>query len=618
MKQLFALLIACVSVHSFCSASLNPQNTSNAQNHLSEVNREWNQFSIQKHQKVVSFTTDIDRIEFHLLEVEKLLRSKNLSEYSYQQISNRMAMLDVLHNYAKAKVFPINLHHKGRQPYFIDHLGTHCAVGFLVQASGFGEISQEIARSQNYSYVREIESEKLLQWSKEFGFDVNELALIQPGYLIQTNYAPINEGTNGVVNFSSKAGNTVYFSGEFDEVDGTICNKLAKYSNNQLTCIGIGINDEVTALMGADEVSVFLSGSFEDQSSGIFYPLVKNTNGVNTFFEVPNRPNAKGLSFLIAGTYEKKIAIFTEEYGYEVFRYSGFDESWTILCKTNGPILDIESYAGSTLVAGDFSNVTLFENGSAVNYAASSFVEISYEGTLANSPTKSLPSTINKILRDGSFVYLAGKTNALNGPVLSRYYNGDAQPFITIPGSGSQLDLGASIIDLARNPANNDLILVGKLSNANSYAMYAGKGVFNYDLFTGYLSAFGSFNDTVRTVQVVSGELFVGGNFSSSIAYPGVQLNHLAKYSNSLELAENIQFPQLEIFPNPTTSSITISGMTNNEIFQYQITDLQGKIWKSDETSIPIIYVEDLSSGIYFLNVENDKLEHSVIRFVKN
>ena len=44
-------------------------------------------------------------------------------------MEKRHDLLASLEEYAGQQVFPQNIYHAHRQPYFIDHKGTHCAVG---------------------------------------------------------------------------------------------------------------------------------------------------------------------------------------------------------------------------------------------------------------------------------------------------------------------------------------------------------------------------------------------------------------------------------------------------------------------------------------------------------
>ncbi|MEQ1768086.1 MAG: hypothetical protein ABL859_11700, partial [Methylotenera sp.] len=78
--------------------------------------------------------------------------------------------------------FPLNTLHTNRQPYFIDDNNNYCAVGYLMKKSGADNIAKDIQATQNYSYLKDIKNPKLMNWVKQSGLSLDELALIQPGY----------------------------------------------------------------------------------------------------------------------------------------------------------------------------------------------------------------------------------------------------------------------------------------------------------------------------------------------------------------------------------------------------------------------------------------------------
>src|SRR5437868_3411237 len=79
-----------------------------------------------------SFKSDVELIQLHLLLVEKNLSNAPATGLTAIQLANRSECLDILHAYWTKGVFPINLYHAKRTPYFIDHVGTACAVGQLI------------------------------------------------------------------------------------------------------------------------------------------------------------------------------------------------------------------------------------------------------------------------------------------------------------------------------------------------------------------------------------------------------------------------------------------------------------------------------------------------------
>lgn len=158
---------------------------SNALEQLIYVNAEWkNQADADPALKIRKALPlgELQLLQFHLSETEKLLRSRDVSGLSPQARANRNKNLDVLHRYMLAGVFPVNSGHQHRQPYFIDINNTFCAVGYLMKESGAEAEAREIQRTQNFSYLADIHHEKLMGWVQQSGLTFDELALIQPGY----------------------------------------------------------------------------------------------------------------------------------------------------------------------------------------------------------------------------------------------------------------------------------------------------------------------------------------------------------------------------------------------------------------------------------------------------
>jgi hypothetical protein len=161
---------------------------------LETVNSYWKgrEVSIPILNERVAFATDIERIQLHLELVEKNLRETDVSALSPAQRVNRKTCLDILHTYMEKGVFPMNICHTERTPYFIDHLGTACAVGHLIIETGHGELAKRISVENNFAYVRDLHYPELQHWANTYGFTLEELMWIQPGYDCQGGSCPNN------------------------------------------------------------------------------------------------------------------------------------------------------------------------------------------------------------------------------------------------------------------------------------------------------------------------------------------------------------------------------------------------------------------------------------------
>lgn len=128
-------------------------------------------------------TAERIRIQRHLAQVERELRQAPSEQLAPAARLARARLLDELHQYWLAGVFPRNSGHPNeRRPYFIDLEGRPCAVGALIQRSGHVELAARIDRDFHNDYVPDMTDRALLAWAKAHGFSVQELARIQPSY----------------------------------------------------------------------------------------------------------------------------------------------------------------------------------------------------------------------------------------------------------------------------------------------------------------------------------------------------------------------------------------------------------------------------------------------------
>jgi len=123
------------------------------------------------------------RLQTHLMYVEKLLRSKDVSTLTKEQKENRGKMLDLLNEYWTAGVFPENFDHPDKRvPCFIDKEGRICAVGYLIEQTAGREVAEEINSKYKYEYLLAMNDQTIDNWVQESGLTEIECAMIQPTY----------------------------------------------------------------------------------------------------------------------------------------------------------------------------------------------------------------------------------------------------------------------------------------------------------------------------------------------------------------------------------------------------------------------------------------------------
>lgn len=196
------MLIFCMLAITWSIPGYSEELTVKAQ--LEKLNRYWEDKDLNYPvlKQTMALTDEVTLIQTHLSLVEKTLRRKNTSHLTEQQKLNRLTCLDILHEYRVKGVFPKNLYHSSRTPYFIDEYNTACAVGQLLISTGFEAFAHKVRSKNNNAYIAELNAiyPEIKSWAHDFGFTVEELAWIQPCYCASNAPATINVTCHGGYN----------------------------------------------------------------------------------------------------------------------------------------------------------------------------------------------------------------------------------------------------------------------------------------------------------------------------------------------------------------------------------------------------------------------------------
>jgi hypothetical protein len=123
------------------------------------------------------------RIRTHLEYAEELLRKHDVSELPADLQANRKRLLDYLHEYRLAGIFPSNYGYPGqRTPCFIDKYSRICAVGYLVEKTSGRKTAEQINSKHQYEKIMDMEEPVLDEWIEASGLTKLECAMIQPSY----------------------------------------------------------------------------------------------------------------------------------------------------------------------------------------------------------------------------------------------------------------------------------------------------------------------------------------------------------------------------------------------------------------------------------------------------
>jgi hypothetical protein len=113
-----------------------------------------------------------------------MLLARDVWSLSPAQRSAREHNIRRLRRYRLRGVFPHNHDVAGRRvPFFVDRHGTRCAMAYLIEESGCGDLVCRIAAARNNAYVAELASDpELVAWLEREGLTAEEAAAIQPAY----------------------------------------------------------------------------------------------------------------------------------------------------------------------------------------------------------------------------------------------------------------------------------------------------------------------------------------------------------------------------------------------------------------------------------------------------
>jgi hypothetical protein len=126
---------------------------------------------------------EVARLRAHFDSVDTELRTRDVSYLSVEQRASRAKLIAWLREYRDVGRFPENDRFPDRVPFFRDSQRTLCAMAYLIDRSGRGDIVDHIAKTRNNAYIRELTDDRaLVAWLDASGLSVSEAARIQPAY----------------------------------------------------------------------------------------------------------------------------------------------------------------------------------------------------------------------------------------------------------------------------------------------------------------------------------------------------------------------------------------------------------------------------------------------------
>lgn len=581
-----------------------PHSSLPAAQHLRRVNAEWQHYLEAAPTQAVQFPHDAARIRYHLTLVADYLRQHQPAALPTESQAQRQALLDTLTAYAAAERFPQNIHHAERRPYFIDHEGTHCAVGYLMQASGHGQLARRISREQNYAYLADIRTPGVVDWAKQHGFALAELAWIQPAYPPTTLFTSVGHGTNGPIYHmasfwhSGSQSDRLVLAGKFDSLDRQPCSQIGYYQNGQLICIGNDLTGEISQVAGVGS-QIWATGRFEGPDG--VCPLA-HYDGKDWHYEaIPGRDSATGTTLIYQHINELVVTIdLPPQPGYqEIWGFNLVSGYWIKYAKVKGKIMDVEINGQSSglAFAGVIDSVWYNDFGTDIAFAAQNVVFSDYGWNFYPAEGR-VSDTVYAVERSANVLYFGGTCSSDSGRsevCLAQYYHGVFQPLLTANDFGAH---DAKVIyDLLFFQDN--LIIAGDfwLGTISSF----GSNLAAFDLIYHRASPMSSFQQPIRALARYQNasfqeELYLGGDMKTG------SISHLARLSDPATSIARPASASISISPNPVLSQATVSGTPADA--PYTLYDLSGRAVAQGQLQGNRFDLSPVSAGVYLLQVD--------------
>lgn len=545
MKRILLILLVC-SISTLDYSALDFYKDASLHDHMIEVNKEWNKIELDILNIQHHFNSDNERITTHLLLVIRHLRKNTPSHLEYNQVQKRNSLLDELEEYAINSVYPKNILHDFRIPYFLDHENTACAVGYMMRKSGNDHIGQWVKSNMNNAYVAEIPAGALDNWALEFGFTREELAWIQPGYAPPlTGWYAMDEGVNGEVSAFAEFNGKLIIAGEFSDASGLAVNNVVAWDGINYSALGNGVNGKVNVAI-VYEGELYLGGFFNGGTNDIAI-----WDGISWTYQTAFPSKA-------AEVYEFEVHL---DKLYTTGSAQGFagpsyfiaiwnNSSWNIIKQFSGPVLSMKSHNNDLIAGGGFTGMFTNNELEEVNHIAiyTDGVWSELNGGL-NGEVYDVISTLSgdiiaagEIMKENEFSFgLAFAENnswsqiISEGWFLSNNIDGNAHFNHVMMVEGDTIVSG-------------DFLSFLDMTNGTNLAKIHTQG--NYTGGQPYVAA----DDEINLTTVYNDNMYIGGEF---ITLTGVPFNHVARFDFTSSF-DVLELDNISIFPNPVFDQLII------------------------------------------------------------
>jgi len=617
MKTLF---IAFILVFSFSFFAQNRQEE-NLYSQMIQINAQWAYHKKECPNEKRFFASDLDAIQTHLFLVCESLLKNTPDNLKQNQLTERLRLIDVLYEYAEKKVFPTNLYHDTRTPYFVDDFGVHCAVGHLLAHSGYQDMVRKIQTHENYAYIEEITTSGLAEWAYEHGFEIDELKWIQPAYWISGQVHPIGLGANKKVTKVFRSSNQgVVFIGDFDSLNGLPCSQIGSFQNNQLSCIGSGLNGLLNNVSNGNG-GLTAYGQFEHDNQNYSFASFNQGNWI--FENVPNREEYIAQSgFFGGGQTPLEIVLYHPNNPdiKEIWIKVGAS-TWRKSAQISGNINVIKASSLGRVYAGKFKEFIVFDANGEVEDTihVNNVIFRSNNNPLSWSGFQSdhMPDEILDFEVINTQIYFAGSILDIEfstGILLSRFLNNTVQPLMYGGFMMLEDSQHPSINAILYENTTASLLLGGNFNNYGAGMGTMGKNLARYQIAPGVLNYVASLEMPVSGIGLTgnNGSILIGGEF---VNHYGQTLNHMGVLGGFVGFNDHNKDLEISLFPNPTQDQIHIIGFDEGSWFciidAQGKTKLEGKLGENSSIDLSL-----LPSGNYFLQLSNNssKITRKIVK----
>lgn len=572
MKNILTLSLS-LSLALAAQAQLAPWTEAPLYRHMLEVNAQWAKAdpALASRTEHVHFTNEAERIAHHLHLVSDHLRSHAPEGLSADAATRRAALLDDLDRYADRGLFPQNQVLPFRNPIFIDHHGTACAVGRLMIESGHRDLAESISRDMNLAYVHDMKRADVLHWAAQEGFTEDELAWVQPGYPPTVTWTPLAGGTNGTVKaMLNLPDQSLLVAGEFTEAGGVAAQNVAIFQNGGFVALGAGVQGTITCA-ATNSDGIYLGGY--------------NLNGINDL------AHWDGTQWDFTTVFQGKMPLIfalqvlndTLYAAGETMGFVGADEyvmrkdgpAWqTVPGIFNAPIRCLGTHQGKLVAGGDFTSVQEGPVTTAMHVATLDAGGWEQTGDGLN-------GQVFTLLDVQAMLYAGGAMYANASPVfgLARISPGAPAWEQLMPNLGDYVPIFPGTTQVRALLADGDQVYMAGDFHLNLFTLtgtHLARFLGTADVFEP-LAYFNAPVNALASDPFISDAhgLYAGGEFTQNI---GDTVPYLAEALLNTAVQEAEGNTSMSLWPNPATDQLTITfadGASRNATVE--VLDAQGR-----------------------------------------